>query len=431
MNQKESEGVVHTSKVLPQPLKKVLNESYPAIHKVALVSNHDDRAFKKGNELLQMQGKDASPELFEIFGFPFVQGGYELMYDVLESVVISEKFADHYFGSGWRSRNVVGESIRDDKGENFKIAGVFRDLPAHSTLRFEFVVPFKHHLKKKQWVRRWGNYMNDMYVEISDNVSLAEANEQIATAIIDHRNNPYDSSMIFAQAFKDLYLFDRYENRKVAGGKIRYVKFLSLAATLILLIGCINFINLSTSRAIKRAKEIGIRKTLGALRSSLRMQFFTESFLTVMPSVVIASIILCLTLPVFNDLTQKTLHLDPTDLNTVGMILLFGFSLTVLSAIYQACYLSSFVPIDSLKLKITNSRSNLLIRKGLVTMQFAIASMMIISAIAINRQVSFLLNRHLGFDKSNLIQVPMENIKLKKNFETFKNELLSKEGRFY
>ena len=421
-------GDIKTWPTTPQPLKAVLEEKYPAIEKVVLLTWESPMDFKKSNGFLQENGTYASPEIFEIFQIPFVEGNYTPLFEKTKAIVISESFAKHYFGKDWKTSNVIGQFITKDNEEAYELVGVYKNLPKQSTLQFDFVIPYTEKLSKNPWLKHWGNFQNQMYVRLANGVSKEQANDRIKNAIIDNRPDEATTEELLLQPFTDQYLYNNFEGGKVSGGRIEYVHLLAIAAIFILLLASINFINLSTARAAKRSKETGVRKVLGALKRSLKIQFIIESILITLFGFIISIVIILVLLPKFNELTDKQIdvHFFTPEFMayTVGFAILLGLC----SGIYPAFYLSALSPVKSLKGVFTHNRKEAFFRKTLIVFQFMITIIMIIGAISVYKQVSYIQNKNIGFNKENLVEVYMGDINPIGNYEVYKRELLEKPG---
>ncbi|WP_242202969.1 ABC transporter permease [Aestuariivivens insulae] len=421
-------GDIKTWATTPQPLKAVLEEKYPVVDKVALLSWEPPTNFKIENGFLQQNGNYASPEIFDIFQFPFVRGGHEELYNKTKTIVVSERFASYYFGENWNAKNIIGEFITTDNEDSYEVVGVFKNLPVHSTLQFDFIIPFAEKLNKNPWLNHWGNFQNQMYVQLVDGISVEEANNRIKNAIIDNRPDEATTEELFLQPFSETYLYSNFEGGKVAGGRIEYVRILSVAAILILLLASINFMNLSTARAAKRSKETGVRKTLGALKANLRVQFLIESVLITGFGFIMAMGIVSVLLPEFNALTGKDIGLAFFTPKFIMMLVAFIVLLGLASGIYPAFYLSALKPTRSLTGGGVHNKNEAFFRKALMVFQFIITMVMIIGATSVYKQVSYIQNKNIGFDRENLVEVSMGDINPTGNYQAYRKELLEKPG---
>jgi len=427
VNQIESSGTIHTWRTTPQPLREVLQDKYPAIEKAAITNWGATLILKKGQEHVTLSGHYGSPELFEIFSIPFIQGDHQLLYKQPESIVINESSAARYFGDDWRSKNLIGQSITDKNNRTFTLAGIFENIPKHSTLKFDFIIPFDYYVLINPSQKHWGNYNHNMYVKLAPGYSTASANDNILNAISENRPDQEETAPLILQPFSSLYLYNKYEQGQLSGGRIDYVRLLSISAILILILAGVNFMNLTTAKSAKRSRETGIRKVMGAVKSSLRAQFLTEAILITLLAFILSAFFTMGLLPYFNVLAGKEIGADfftPSFiLASLGLILSIGF----ISGLYPAIYMASLHPILSLKGIMRADRSNALFRKGLVVFQFVITIVMIFGSITIYKQLQYVFSKNLGLDRENVIKMGFGDLN-PQTFEIYKERLLQMPG---
>lgn len=422
----QTNGEINTYRYSPYNLKAVLQEEYPIVENASILSNGNWMAFRIKEELVEWAGVDASPEFFELFEVPFIKGGYKEMFENSNALAISESVAEIYFGKDWRSQDVIGEMMENDLGEVYKLVGIYADFPKHSTIQYDFVVPFSNRLKKRRNLTSWNNSSSQLFVKLKADVSSELANSILVNAIIDHRKGDFlVDRELFLQSFEDMYLYNRYENGRITGGRIEYVRLLSVGAIFILILACINFMNLSTARSAHRFKETGVRKVMGARRYNLRNQFLVESLLITLFAVVIALIIIAVLIEPFNQLLGMEIAFQVLTLRHAFYLLGFIFGLGILAGLYPAFYLSSLAAITAFKGRVSKRGKTGLFRKSLVVFQFAITMIMITSALTVYKQVSYIQNKNIGLDRSNLIRT--FSYDAKENL-AFKHELLKKPG---
>lgn len=376
--------------------------------------------FRVGDKTMYASGTFAEPSLFTMFTLPFVQGNPETAFRQLYSMVITEKTAKKFFGD---DKNVVGRTVRVNERQDYVISGVLKDIPDNSSIQFEWVAPFEIYFKQSDWLHSWGNNSLSTYVELKPNASLASVNKQLYGFI--QKREPTAIARPFLFSMNDWHLRDQFDNGKqTGGGQIQYVHLFSIIAWIILLIACINFMNLATARSEKRAREVGVRKVLGSTRQNLIIQFIGEAIFMALASAILAVVIMALALPAFNLLVQKNLSLQPGNplhiLGLLGIVVLCG----LVAGSYPSLYLSSFNPAAVLKSMKLKTGSAALIRKGLVISQFAISVMLIISTIIIYQQVQHIKSRDLGFNKNYLVQTDVVG-EVAKNFEPIRHDLLN------
>ncbi|WP_462253526.1 ABC transporter permease [Ekhidna sp.] len=422
-------GGVIVDPYVSYPLKDVLEENYPSVEKAIVMSRGNWSAFEVNEELIEFGGIDASPEIFEFFNMKMIKGDYQKMYDNMNTIVISRSFAETYFGKDWESQDLIGTILENDIGDSFELIGFYEDFSYHTTLEYKFVVPFDHLLNQRPGLKRWGISMLQVYIKTADGVSIEDARKLLVNADVDHRKD-YSTVKheLILQPIKDAYLYGRFKDGNIDGGRIDYVRLLLAGAIFILVLACINFMNLSTARSVQRAKEIGIRKVMGALKMDLRNQFLIESILITFFSVLLAIGVVLLFLDSFNRLTMKDIEYHVFTLKSVGYLIVFGLVLGILSGLYPAYVLSSINTQQSLKGLVAKGRSRFSFRKFLVVLQFAITVIMITGAVTVFKQVSYIQNKNIGLDRTNLVRTYTYDMDQNKEYASFKNELLKRPG---
>ncbi len=419
-------GQINTWTSTPQPLKAVLDEHYPVITRSAVFSFNQRALFEKGEDYIQSMGVYTTPELFEILNIEFSKGGNS--HEPLESILISENLAEQIFGPGWESQEIIGKTIRDSNEQRYQLQGVFRDIPRQSTIQMDFAIPYELRMDQRPWVKYWGNYGERTIVTIDPHYTTEEANEQVKNAIIDHRSDQAGIAEIMLQPFSERYLFNKYRNGTIAGGRIEYVRILTFAAILVLAIACINFMNLTTAKSISRSKESGIRKVLGAHRSYIRMQFLCESMIVVAIASALALTMVFVLLPHFNTLTGKNIPFQFLNFQLAGGYVLFILLIGLISGSYPAIFMSSFSPVKALKGIVKHSQTSIILRKGLMVFQFVVALGMIVGVITIYKQVRYIQNKNLGFEKENIVRFRRGDISTRDQYLSFRNQLLGMPG---
>ncbi|MFV0247837.1 MAG: ABC transporter permease [Tenacibaculum sp.] len=366
------------------------------------------------NEVGYFAGKD----FFEVFSFDLIHGDKSVVLDDVGNIVISELVAKNFFGS---TDNAIGKTIEwETMGVKMQqqVSGVFKNAPQNSSLQFEFIIPFKRFGDFSKAIDReihWGNNGICSYLVLKEGTNIDQFNEKIEGYL---RSKDKDISVdLFVEKFSDNYLYGKYENGKRVGGRIENLQLFLLVALFILVIACINFMNLSTANASNRLKEIGVQKTLGASRKALIFQYLTESFIMAFFSLLIAFILVKLLLPEFNNITGKNLSINLTFVQFLYLILI-GVITGFLAGLYPALYLSRFNPAAILKGNIQNSWGELVTRKGLVIFQFTLSVLLIAAVIVVFKQIDFIQSKKLGFDKDNVIYFE-KNGRLTENSDAF------------
>jgi putative ABC transport system permease protein len=405
----------------PGVLGPALQKEIPGITNTCRTTENRTRLlFTIGDKSMYASGIYTESSLFDMFTFPFVQGSPKTAFSQLHSLVITEKTAKKFFGSDSR---VLGKTVRVDNKQDYVITGVLKDIPENSSIDFEWVAPFKIWYDQSPWAWQWGNNCLSTYVELKSDASEASVNKLMYNFV--QKREPTSTGHVFLFGMKNWNLYGDFENGKpTGGGRITYVHMFSVIAWIILLIACINFMNLSTARSEKRAREVGVRKVLGAGKGKLVVQFFGEAIFMAFISALLAVIIITLTLPAFNILVQKNLALDlgsPAHLpGILGITLICGF----VAGSYPSLYLSSFNPVFVLKGIKMKAGGASLVRKGLVVLQFTISIVLIICTVIIFQQIQHVKERNLGFDKDNLIEVSMQG-DMNKHFDAIRQDLIA------
>jgi len=376
--------------------------------------------FTIGDKPVYASGKYAEPSLFTMFTLPFVQGNAKTAFSELYSLVITEKTAKKFFGN---DKNIIGKSVRVDNKQDYVVTGVLKDMPENSSMKFEWVAPFEIYFKQSDWLHSWGNNSLSTYVELKPGVNPSSVNKQLYNFI--QKRQPASIARPFLFSMNDWHLYDDFGNGKqTGGGRIEYVRMFSIIAWIILLIACINFMNLATARSERRAREVGVRKVLGVGKKRLVVQFIGEALFMTLLATIVSVIIMSFVLPAFNTLVEKSLSLGLNDPLHIASLLLITLICGLLAGSYPSLYLSSFNPAFVLKGLKLKSGSASLIRKGLVVLQFSISIVLIISTIIIYQQIQHVKNRSLGFNKKNLLATDVVG-DVAKNYPAIKNELLS------
>lgn len=403
----------------PKILGPTLKKDYPEV-KDAVRATDASFLFTTGDKHLNLNGYFTDPGFFNMFSFPLLEGNTKAL-EGNNSIVLTKKSAIKLFGN----EDAMGKTVKIDSTNMFTVTGVLKDLPNNTSFDFEYLLPWSY-LKKIGWTDdNWGNNTVETFLLLKPGVVQAGFDAKIKNITINHKKGgDKATTQVFTQLFSDAYLYNKSENGNYVGGRIERVKLFAIIAGFILLIACINFMNLSTARSEKRAKEVGIRKVVGAPKRLLVAQFIGESILLAFISGIIAILIVTLSLPAFNHLVDKELFIPFT--NPVYWLLALAFILFtgLLAGSYPALYLSSFQPVKVLKGTFKTSGAALTPRKLLVVMQFTFAIVLIICTIIIVHQIKYAQARETGYVKDNLIYTELRG-DVGKHFDLIKSELLS------
>ncbi len=419
MNNQTYDGVTSTFGATPGPLAAGIKAEIPGIKNTARSTWGDKVLFSLGDKAIYEQGNYVDSAFFSMLNLSFIKGKTRGAFSQLHSVVITQEMAQKFFGD----KDPVGKSMKVDDEQEYTVTGVIENLPENSSFQFSWLSPFKIYEDKNAWLQNWGSNGIATYVEIEPNANVVKINEKLKGYIVTKNKGAISGPFIFPM--KNWRLYSKFENGKQAGGRIKYVKLFTAIAWIILFIACINFMNLATARSEKRAKEVGVRKVVGAAKGSLISQFIYEALLMSFLAVFFAVLIIYLSLPGFNMLVEKQLSLDLTKPSHFGSLLGIGLIAGLIAGSYPAFYLSSFSPVAVLKgLKIKTASSAGLIRKGLVITQFSISIMLIISTVIIYQQIQYVKSRDLGYNKQGLIYMNLQG-KMADHFSVIRNELIS------
>jgi putative ABC transport system permease protein len=369
-----------------------------------------------GNDI-KAEGLYASADFFKLFSFQLIQGNRNQVLADKKSIVITEDLAKRLFGT---TENIVGKSVEWQHKKQYQISGVMQDVPRFSSVKFDFILTFEAFKDDNEWVLNWFNTAPQTFVLLKEGTDIELFNKKIAQLVRTKTEGKANHRTPFISRYTDAYLYGEYENGKQSGGRIEYVRLFSIIALFIVLIACVNFMNLSTARAARRMKEVGIKKVVGARKSSLVVQYLSESILICFLSLFIAIALVALFLPQFNSIVGKNLTLDP-DMNFTLGLLGIVFLTGIIAGSYPAFYLSKFTPATVLKGKLRFG-SEVQARKVLVIFQFAMSIILIVSVWVVHKQIEFIQTENLGYSKDNIVIIGSEGIKDEKK-ETFISEI--------
>ncbi len=389
---------INATNSTPGPLAKNLKIDFPEIEYAATTTwigksllSYDEKYFKE-------DGFHVGSDFFNIFSYPLIAGDPDNVLADKTSICISKRLANKFFGG---ADAAMGKSLRYEEDRSFLVTGVFEDLPRHSSYQFDWVIPFEDFEDENDWVKEWGNNGPGTFVIIQEGADPQAITEKIA-GYVKLKDEDDSNVELFLRKYSEQYLYGKYTNGVQDGGRIEYVRLFSIIAIFILVIACINFMNLSTARASKRAHEVGVRKAIGAGRNNLIGQYIGESNLIAMVSMLLSYLIVLIFLPQFNEITDKSIAFELTP--KLILISLFTAIVTgVLAGSYPALYLTSFNPVKVLKGEIKSSLGEIWARKGLVVFQFTITIILIVGVIVIHKQTQYAFTKNLGYNQDNLI----------------------------
>lgn len=403
----------------PGPLAKALKEEMPEIKEAARMYWGSEWLFTAGGKEIFEDGNFVDPSYFRLFSLRFLKGDPATAFNEIHSLIISEKMAKKFFGT----TDVAGKTIKVDNEKDFTITGVFADQPTNNSYQFEWLAPFKIVEEQNEWIKDWGTSGLQTFVELQPTANRDKVNQKLYNFIQSKDTNAV--AHVFLFPVSDWRLRNNFEEGVQTGGRIQYVHLFSIIALIILIIACINFMNLSTARSEQRSREVGVRKVMGAGKRMLVWQFMSESLLMSFLSILFSIAIILLVLPSFNQLVDKKLSLDLLNPVHFSGLIAIGLITGLLAGSYPSLYLSSFNPISVFKgLKGGKRSSAVVIRKGLVVSQFVISIVLIISTIIVYQQIQHVTNRPLGYNKDNLIHVEARG-NINEKFESIRNDLIA------
>jgi putative ABC transport system permease protein len=416
-------GKLATTMAVPNKLANAAVIELPGIKNAARISMPgNSRLYSHDQNHFKLEALSADPSFLQILGQKFIYGNAETALAEPNNVLINASTAKKLFGH----QNPMGQRITYDNKISLKVSGVIEDLPKNQTIQFDVLQPWTFYEQQNPAEKGygWGAITCLTLFQLKDNADLAATNTAIKNFIVNKEPDLKEMTyQLFLFPLAKFHLYDNFQNGKSAGGKIDQLRLFVFLAICVLLIACINYMNLSTAKSDKRAREVGVRKALGSTRNTIMGQFMIESLLLSVIAMAIAFITLELSLPYFNNLLNISIKIDYSSCPFWVLLLLMILITGLLAGSYPAFYLSSFIPVKVLK-GFKSSTGSLSMRKTLVVLQFSLSICMIISAIVIYKQIQYMRDKPLGFDVAALAQVDLEGVLTNPSkLEVFKNEL--------
>ncbi|MEM8901362.1 MAG: ABC transporter permease [Bacteroidota bacterium] len=420
------DGEIQTSHESVGPLADILKSEYPQIAYATTVIPSNWYDFNRltlsvGDKRTTARGQYVGEDYFNIFTFPLIEGNRNLVLADKNSIVISRSLAEKLFNT---HIGLIGKEVRLQQERNFIITGVFEDVPTNSSIQFDFAMSVELYKDLAPWITTW-NGGPLTYVIVKEGTDVASLNTEISQLAI-QRNNKNDNRKPFLKKFSEHFLYGKYENGHITGGRIEYVRLFALVALFILLIACINFMNLSTAKASVRMKEIGVKKSIGASRFSLISQYLGESLILSGLGLLLASILVLIFLPEFNQITHKQLQF-PTEIGILLTIVGITLGTGLLAGSYPALYLSKFDIIQILKGKLQTTFGEIWLRRGLVVFQFTLSFILIVAVWVVYQQMKYVQTQNIGYDKEQVIIFDIQG-KVKDDPDVFLEELRKQNG---
>lgn len=417
----EFDGAVQSWNSVPLPTYEEMKSAHAKIVNSCVTGWGGNRLLAVDDIRLMKDGYFVSEEFLDMFEYDMLIGDRAEVLDDPSSIVISEEVALALFGR----TNAIGEFVKVDDLSTLKVTGILRDVPDNSSFEFDYLIPWKHRESIQQWVvdnkTNWGNYSFQVFVELAGENDELEVEGGVKDMLTEKGQDDIPREL-FLHPMPRWRLHSYFENGVESGGMHEYVTLFTIIAMFILVIACINFMNLATARSEGRAREVGIRKSLGSKRGQLIMQFYGESLVISTISFLVSILLVLALLPSYNDLVQKQLFVDFLSAEfwifSLSIIFITGF----ISGSYPSLYLSSFNPIKTLKGKVSIGKNANLPRKILVMLQFGFAVVLIISTIVILKQIDLAKSRDLGYDQEGLISIPLTD-DIDENYDLIKQDL--------
>jgi len=383
----------------------------PTVKNFVRISHPASNVFEVGTRKFEEKNVFYADSTFlEVFSFPLVKGNRKTALMRPDAVLITEDMATKYFGQ----ENAIGKSLRKNNGDNVTVTGILANIPSNSHLQFDFILPTSAIAQSDNDLRTstWMNFNYYAYIQLDKNFkattsAVENLNRQINKIYKEHVDQAKLKVEFALQPLTRIHLHSNYQVDITGHGNVQYVNIFFVVALFILAVACINFMNLATARSARRAKEVGLRKVVGADRKQLIGQFLGESVLISFLSLVIAIGTVWLLLPAFNDLAGKDLSIYLFDGKLLVTLISIALITGLISGSYPALFLSRFRPVQVLKGNMRKMGTNLVFRNGLVVVQFVVSIVLLAGTAVVYKQLTFIKNMNLGFDKSNMLYLPM------------------------
>lgn len=422
MQNMEQGGDIYTVKSVSGPLAAAVRSEVPEVKYAARVTNTGQQLIAYMDKAIYEETIYAEPDYFRIMTFPAIAGNAVVALNTPNTIILTEKTAKKLFDG----ENPIGKIVTWNNQHSIAVGAVIKDIPSNSSYTFSAVLPFTLFEKENSAsLAGWNNNFINTWVQLQPSANVQQVNAKLSTLVRTRADNK--KADFFAYPLAEMAMHNKFKNGKPAGGRMEMLMMMSILGLFVLVIACVNFMNLSTARSERRAKEVGIRKTAGASRTSLVWQFLTEAVLVTFLSLIAAVTAAKLLLPAFNNLTGKNATLDFGNWKIPVALLATAFVTAVISGAYPAFFLSRFQPVKVLKDTASPKQGRSLLRKGLVTFQFVISSFLIITTLVIYRQVQFGQQFPAGYELQGLVEIPARG-DIGNKFQLFRNTLLQQPG---
>lgn len=412
---------IGTSSTMPYPAAEAVKAKSSQIKHVAMTLWPEGYLLTNGEKKFNQIGLGVTEDFLKMFSFKMIKGNAETALNDPTSIVLTETTAKLLFGD----EDPINKTLTIDSQRELKVTGVIQDVPKQSTLQFDHLLPFAYLESSQNFIQRsrnsWYNNSFQVYVQLQPNADVASVNASIKDIIKDN-NAEAGSTALFLYSISQWRLYSDFKDGKPSGGLIEYVRMFTIIAIFILVIACINFMNLATARSESRAREVGIRKSVGSRRRQLIFQFLGESLVITTLAFITGVVLVELALPAYNTLVGKSISIQYTNPTMWGIAFTIIFATGIFSGSYPALYLSGFKPVSVLKGKINIGKHGTTPRKVLVTAQFAFSIFLIIGTVVMYKQIMHLKDRDIGYDRENLLLIWTNN-ELEENFDVLREEL--------
>ncbi|PRY85925.1 FtsX-like permease family protein [Mongoliibacter ruber] len=417
INQTFPDGQIHTYGATPSKLKEAVRSDIPEVENITQTNMSSTLLVQFEEVSFQEEGIYSDSEFFQIFDFPLLHGNPSNPLPDNNSIAISQKLANKLF----KNADPIGKTLQVEQAQEFMVSAVFADVPTNSRIQFEFVAPFEVYSQENPWMQGWQTGGTNTFLKLDPKASLPTVNQKLESLI--KRNCAECTTSPFLYSFSKLYLNGKFEGGKNVGGRIEQVILFSIVAGIILLMACINFMNLATASAASRSKEVSVRKIIGANRPDLVLHFMLESLILASIGLLFAIFLVSTLLPFFNTITSKSIQLNMFDPIFLGGAIVITLVCGLLAGIYPAVFLSSFKPLTIFQRNVRSLLTGSGLRKTLVVIQFASAVVLMVGSIIIYQQIKYITNKDLGFVKSQVLVID-QNKDLIANTAPFRNAML-------
>ncbi|WP_299364455.1 ABC transporter permease [Winogradskyella sp.] len=423
-------GSVRTIPTVPRPLEFALREEFAEDFKHIVMSSWTyTKKMEYGDAILSVDGYFMQQDAPELFNLEIIKGKRNGLEEV-NSIMLSESVAKSIF----KNEDPIGKVLRVENQYDLMVTAVYKDLPESTFLKdMKFLATWEFYLSIENWVQQaessWGNSSFGLYVQVNKNTTMEAVTSKIIDVKKKHAPNLAQfNPEIFLLSIEDMYLRSNFENGVQSGGRIDNIWLFGIIGCFVLLLACINFVNLSTARSEKRAVEVGVRKSVGSRRGALVLQFLSESFIVVLLAFIVSIGLVLLFLNGFNNLASKSIEFPWSNIIFWLLSLAFILITAFLAGSYPALYLSSFKPVSALKGNLKTGRSSVMPRKVLVVLQFSVSVMLIIGTMIVMNQINHAKNRPIGYQKEGLIQIPVWSDEFDGKADLMRNEFMASGG---